>query len=416
MYTKYFLYVTCLLCLLPVSAVGQQKPAGLTLNEALDYLLTHNRGARAAEAEATAARTLRYSAYELPKTELAVQYGQYSSIEKDNAWEVQQTLSLPLVWMAKRRLLQAEADTEQWRALGTKSQLRSQLRRSYDQMGYYRHKHRELQQLDSIYGAFAQIAEVRYAHGDIRGIDVSTAKTKRHEVKLMLAQNELDMQRIYAQTQWLLNRTDHFEMVTPEVYVPISLTLSLDSLSVGRNPALQEAYGVAKVAGHSKQAELMEALPELKLGYTNQSLIGHHMVNGREQFFDAHKRFQFVSVGVSIPLTFWASYARARAWQHKKQAADLRAADLRAHIDAQLQSLLGQYQHNMAQYHYYKQQALPNAQDMVAVAQHAYQAGEMSMMEYLFSLQTSMEIRFGFLECIQKLNETLIDIYELINL
>ena len=80
-----------------------------------------------------------------------------------------------------------------------------------------------------------------------------------------------------------------------------------------------------------------------------------------------------------------------------------------------MQNALHQYQHDMHQFNYFQQEALPNAKEIVAAAQLGYKTGDISYVEYLFALQTTTDIQLNYLKSIQQVNQSVINIYSLIN-
>ena len=84
-------------------------------------------------------------------------------------------------------------------------------------------------------------------------------------------------------------------------------------------------------------------------------------------------------------------------------------------MQAQLQNALQQYQQDTEQFNYYQQQALPNANDIVSSAQLGYRTGDISYVEYLYALQTATDIQLNYLKSIQQVNQSVINVYSIIN-
>jgi cobalt-zinc-cadmium resistance protein CzcA len=114
-----------------------------------------------------------------------------------------------------------------------------------------------------------------------------------------------------------------------------------------------------EIAEKNKKVEKSLGLPDFSLGYTNQSLIGFHTINGQENYYNSGKRFQSATVGVSIPLTFGATKARIQALEYEKQVAETNAKMLQKQLAAQLENAFSQYQQDIQQYDYYTNQACP---------------------------------------------------------
>ena len=171
----------------------------------------------------------------------------------------------------------------------------------------------------------------------------------------------------------------------------------------------------AKIAEQSKKVERANGLPDFTIGYNNVSLIGMHSKNGVEQFYGRDQRFSFVDVGISIPLTFGATKAKIRALDYQKQSLELNAKWQEQQLKTELTNAINQYEQYLTQFNYFKQQALPNADEIIQAAKLGYGTGEISYVEYLFALQTTADIQLNYLKSIQQINETVTLINSLIS-
>jgi cobalt-zinc-cadmium resistance protein CzcA len=82
---------------------------------------------------------------------------------------------------------------------------------------------------------------------------------------------------------------------------------------------LQSLYQNMQIAEQTKKVEKAQGLPDFKIGYSNQSLIGFQTINGADKYFGAGNRFSVVNIGIAIPLTFGATKAKLRAWNIKSK-------------------------------------------------------------------------------------------------
>ncbi|MBK9735568.1 MAG: hypothetical protein IPO92_11585 [Saprospiraceae bacterium] len=61
-------------------------------------------------------------------------------------------------------------------------------------------------------------------------------------------------------------------------------------------------------------------MPDFKIGYSNQSLIGIQTINGVDKYFGSGNRFNVVNIGIAIPLTFGATKAKINSLEYQKQS------------------------------------------------------------------------------------------------
>ena len=406
--------VVCLITLFNLPANAQTKKE-LSIDQALQMAIDNNLDVKAADLQVKASQSLKKTAGESPKLDLTAQLGQYNSTQFDQSYQVSQTLPFPTIFGARKQLINAEIKGKQLQKEITVLELKNQVRNYYYQILYLQYNEQQLKQLDTLYTDFIKIAQLRYKTGDTKKVDVSAAQTKQGEVNLLLKQNEVYLANAHSSLAALLNTKEDFEVSNPKVFVPLQINNLLDSNSITNHPTVQALYQDALIAAQSKKVERSQALPDITVGYINQSLIGFQNVNGTERYFGAGNRFNSVNIGLAIPLTFGVSKAKVRSLDYRQQAAEANAQQQQRNLIAQMQNALLQYQQDMKQYQYFLKNALPNAKEIISAAQLGYKTGDASYIEYLYALQTATDIHLNYLKSIQQVNQSVINIYAIIN-
>ncbi|MCB0513115.1 MAG: TolC family protein, partial [Bacteroidetes bacterium] len=283
------------------------------------------------------------------------------------------------------------------------------------QIQYLQNNQKQLLYLDSLYNDFIKVAELRYKTGDTKKVEISTAQAKQGEINLLLKQNGVYLNNAYQNLQALMNTKEPFEVANDTDFKPLQVSTLLDSTAIANHPTIKALYQDIIIAEQTKKVEKAQGLPDFTIGYTNQSLIGFQTINGQEQYFNSGNRFSYVSVGVSIPLTFGATKARIKSLDYQKQAIEANTKQQQILLETQFQNAIQQYQQDLQEFNYYQQQALPNANDIVSSAQLGYRTGDISYVEYLYALQTATDIQLNYLKSIQQVNQSVINIYSIIN-
>lgn len=386
-----------------------------SVDNAIQIALENNAHIKANELEINATRSLKKTAGELPKLDFNAQLGQYNSTKFDQSFQVSQTIPFPSLFGAKKGLINAEIKGKEIQKSLSVLELKNQVRTYYYQILYLQHNQKQLQELDSLYNNFIDIAKLRYKAGDTKKVDISTAEAKKGEINLLLKQNEVYLANAKENLKAVMNTKDEFSIVDNVPFQPLQISNLLDDEAVKNHPVIQSLYQDAVIAEQSKKVERSQGLPDFTIGYVNQSLIGFQNVNGAEKFFNGGNRFNSVNIGISIPLTYGATKARMKSLDYKKQAAEENAKQQQKNLATQMQNALLQYQQDLQQYNYFQKEALPNAKDIVSAAQLGYKTGEISYVEYLFALQTSTDIQLNYLKSIQQINQSVINIYSFIN-
>ncbi len=404
------------LALLLVSAtLKAQSVRKITINDALNIALQNNNSLKAGTLNVQSAQALKATAAELPKLDLNAQLGQYNSTRFDQSFQISQSIPFPTLFGARKGKIDADIKRKELDRAITENELKKEVRSYYYQMEYLLYNQSRLRYLDSLYGEFIRVANVRFKAGDVKRIEISTAETQKGEISLLLQQSEIYLSNAHQNLKALLNVADSLVIDINGKYTPLQANTLLDTAAIARHPSISALYQDMIVAEQSKKVEKAQGLPDFTLGYTNQSLIGFQNVDGQERYFGSSNRFNSLSVGVAIPLTYGATKARVKSLDFQKQAAAAEARLKQQTLAAQLKNTISQYHQDRKQYHYYLNQALPNAKDIVKAAQVGYRTGDISYVEYLYALQTATDIELKYLQAIQQVNQSVININALIN-
>jgi cobalt-zinc-cadmium resistance protein CzcA len=100
---------------------------------------------------------------------------------------------------------------------------------------------------------------------------------------------------------------------------PCTVNNLIDTNAIANHPMLQSLYQNMQIAEQTKKVEKAQGLPDFKIGYSNQSLIGFQTINGADKYFGAGNRFNVVNIGIAIPLTLVQQKQKLRAWNIKSK-------------------------------------------------------------------------------------------------
>lgn len=406
---------TTILLLMFAINTNAQTVKQITIDEAINIAIQNNQSVKASSIDIQATESLRKTANELPKLDFNTQLGQYNSIKFDNAFQLSQTIPFPTLFGAKKELINAEVKAKQIQQQLTIYEIKNQVRSLFYQIEYLQFNKLKLQSLDSLYNEFIRVANLRYKTGDIKKIEISTAETKKGEINLLAQQNQVYLQNAYQSLKALLNSKDSIAVAINTSYSPLAVNTLIDSNAIAKHPLLQSIYQNMQIAEQTKNVVKAQGLPDFKIGYSNQSLIGIQNIDGVDKYFGAGNRFNVVNIGVAIPLTFGATKARIKSLEYQKQSLQTQAEYQNTLFNTNLQNALTQYQQDVQQYNYYKIQALPNADNIVKAAQLGYRTGDITYVEYLYALQTATDIQLKYLQSIQQINQTVVNINSIIN-
>lgn len=392
-----------------------QNPKQLSVDEAVSIALKNNLDVQAQQLNVQSSQSLKKSTFELPKTGINMQYGQYNSINQDLGFQINQSIPFPTYYSARSGLFNAQLQGAQLKQQVSNNEVKSQVLALYYQLQYLTQNKKQLQFLDSSYADFVKVAELRYKTGETNLLEKTTAETKQGQIKLLMMQNESEIKSTYASLSAILNTKEEFVINESKNLEPLVLSSSFDTSLVSNNPSLKLMYQKAVIAEKNKKVEIAQTLPDFSIGYFNQSLMGVQTINGQDVYFDRSKRFTGLNAGITIPITFFSNTAKVKALSYEQQSLQKEADNSKLILQSQLQNAFQQYNQSLSQYNYYKTIAMQNATTIISTAKLGFSSGSIGYIEYLQALQTATEVQLGYLQSINQVTQSVININYLTN-
>ncbi len=394
-----------LLLLFPVMASAQQT---ITLEQAIAKAQKQNLPLQNERLQAASLQKLQGTAWDVPQTTVAGEYGQINSAYKDTRFSVAQSIKFPAVYARQKQLLK-----HQWQQSILQSELSAydlqwQVTQLYYELLFTREKQRLLLRTDSLYAEFLRTAELRFKKGASNILEKNTAQTQRGQVGQQLRQLQHDMTGLQQQFQLLLN--------TDTLYLPSAVPLKMD-LAILQDSAIVAAHPYLKLLQQQQEAsqaktktEQAHLLPDLQLIYNNQSIKGLQNIDGVEQSYTSSDRFASVELGVGIPLFFGAQKARIQAARIQEQVARNSYEAGKLSLETQLRKALEQYKIATENLAYYEKTALPNAKSIISIADEQFRGGEIDYLEWVLLTNQAIALQTGYLDAVRTYNQSILEI------
>ena len=401
--------IFALLILMPFNNASGQEKRKIGIDEAVKTALANNPGVRSSELDLKMKNALKGAAWDLGKTSVTYENGQMNSVLKDNNINISQSIAFPSVYVNQARLSKAEIKSSDIRLQGTRLEIAIEVKQVYWQLVYLDTKLHLLQYQDSLFTGFLRAAELRAMSGETNRLEMITARSQSLEVKNKLNQIKIDIGIVSRRFTTLLN--------TREVLIPADTILKkagdmplADSAAVKRNPELGLMIQQVEISRIGKALERSKVMPDLSIGYFNQSIRGSQDVGGITKYFGPGDRFTGVQAGIAVPLWFvpYASKTKAAAISQKISEANLEYFS--KSVTGQYFSLLDEYRKYSGSVEYYEKQALPEAELIISQSTRSYRAGAMDYLEYILNLNRGIEIKGSYLDALNNLNQTLFNI------
>lgn len=381
--------------------VGVKK---LTLETAIQESLVQNLSMKAGNYEIDLSKAMRKTAIDMGKTSVLWQAGQYNSLNFDNSFSINQTMPL-FVWNKQAQQLQAQIKSSELKLAVTQNELTYQVKIAYYQLLFLQARQQLLRKQDSLFIDLIRVANVRYRTGEGRLLEKTAAENQQQQTYLLLMQNQADIAIFQKQLQFLLHTEDSLVLSEP-MRKRIATVDNREELT-SKNPLLTFNQQQIEIAKKTIGLEKARLLPELTLGYFNQSLIGTQLINGQERFFDGSKRFQGFYLGLNIPLWSRPQNARIQAAKVQETINTTNFEFSQRAIETQYAQAVQEYVKFQTNLAYYEKSALATAKLLLDQAGKAYQTGEISYIEYTQSLSQSLITQANYLETINGYNQAI---------
>ncbi len=383
-----------------------------SLDEALQIGLSNNGNVKIAKTNIELQQQGKKAAFDLDKTSVGIQYGQYNSFENDLAFNINQSIEFPTVYLKQRQLAGEQTEASQLHLSVKENELKREIRESWYELAYLLEREKLLLYQDSLFGRFLHAATIRYETEATNYLEKAAAETQVMELQNALKVLESDIAIQEQQLRLLMNDTSGLSFI-PERLDERQINTSRDSVELSNNPLLAYAKQQISIAEAEKKLESSKMFPSLSVGYFNQSLIGSP-VSDQGGVATSSDRFTGVQAGVAIPLFFGSYKANIESAKLRQQMAQMNTdyyqTVLQGQLEQQLQEVL-KYRNSLS---YYKDKAVPQAELIIGNAQKSFENGAIGYVEYFQNLNQGLELKFNYLKTLNEYNQAIIDLEYLI--
>jgi cobalt-zinc-cadmium resistance protein CzcA len=391
-----------LLALTSPAVLSAQETRKLSLDEALQMATKQNGTLNISRLREQYYAALKRSAVDIPRTQLSAEWGNINSAAFDNRFTISQTLSLPSVYSRQRDLFSAEANSTRAGSVLQTAEIARLVKLAYLQLQVLREKQLLLEQMDSVYTRFSEMARLRFEKGESNLLEKTTLENQAQQMALQLRQTVVDRKNASIQLSLLLNSEELLDAGDRlALFHPGSLP---DSGDLERHPLVRQARQQEAIAAATTRVLQSRLLPDISLGYTNQSIAGWQLAKDRsETWYGNANRFSTVQLGVSIPIFNRAQQARIKA-ARQQQAIAGAASDLAVkQLQAQLSQTLNAFDKYGEVVNYYRTSGLTQSNTLLQTGILSYKNGAIGYVEWGALAGNAIQIRLQYIEAISSL-------------
>jgi cobalt-zinc-cadmium resistance protein CzcA len=368
--------------------MSAQTKTKMAYPEAVEQAIRLHPSVKFADLQFESKQVQKKSSTDLNKLQFGMQYGQYNSFYRDQNFTIGQSLPMPSVFHRIREQYEAQAKEAGTQAEMTRQNIRFEMRLAFENLHFIRSKIRYLIQLDSLFQVSERASDLRFRQGETNQLEYALAQSQLHEIKAMLKMEAGEEAIIKSRIRSLTHtdiQTDFEDR--PFEWQPAdtgSVTVGADS-----NLHFQFSKREAETAVSTWKLEKTRLLPDVTVGYFNQSLRGIPLENGSVAGY--RNRFQGFNLGLQIPV--WQKPVRARI-----KAADLLAKSkaeqsnaIRLDIESEISQVRARIRMHGDMIRYLEEQALPTARLIRSSAFRNYQTGNSGILELGVAIRRSLQ-------------------------
>ena len=376
---------------LPASGSAQSADT-LTADKAVEIVLANHPAMQGSRYRVEQQEVLRKSAVDIPRTSLQYTRGQINSAFVDYSFEVTQNIDFPTLYSARGKLQDERIELSRISTDVTALELEGQVRSLYANLSYQNQRVDVYRSWEKQYERFAQVASKRYEAGETNLLEKTAAVTRFQEIGLLVRQAEAEQQAAARQFGLLIG---------VEAPVVISAgsgngsTVLADTALSADLPHLRFYEQRIKVNERSVSLAKQSFLPGFSAGYFNQQIDGTGGLYG----------FQ---VGVDFPLFFGAEKSRLESTRLGTEVARTEYAEQQLKFQMEIEAAQLQYRSSLVALDFFRNSALPNADQLSSTAKKSYEAGEIGYVEFIENMDKAFEIRLNFHDALDLAQQNLI--------
>lgn len=310
-----------LLVLFSFSAKAQEI---ITWDDAKSKASKSNGYYKAIEEYKSEMKDLRAGGYELPKTEFSYQEGQYNSSERDKSYSLFQSFHFPNYYINNNALFKANRDLSIINAEINKAKLLSELHYQYYLINTIKEKLIFLEQLQNEIKQTEINVTKQYELGQLSVLDKSTVSFSLNKIIRELELQKIDLSQQIKYFNLLIGNKEN-------VYSPVYSIEIINTTSIENEGVFEKRLKLIETVNKLNwKTEKSKIYPDLRIGYTNQSLNGI-LDYGRPAV--STDRFEFVTAGINFPLFYGAQKVKNKMakyeWEQSKFMSELEAEKIR---------------------------------------------------------------------------------------
>jgi cobalt-zinc-cadmium resistance protein CzcA len=311
------------------SSYAQEK---ITVDEAVKIAVENYPGLKSVKLNVEKEEALQKSVWDLGDTEFF-----YSKEETDGStnsgiesFGITQQIDFPLTYIARSSHQSSKFELMNKAYEISKNDLTRNIYSSYYQLLYAKGKLDLAEKLNSVFGDFEAVAEIRYETGETNKLELLSAIGKKQEIQTIvektLTEYQISLQEF---NKWLMGDKDFIAAENKlKVY---ELDVEIDTTSINESPRLNYFKQKIELQNDNVSVKYSELWPKISLGYSKQKIEG---VSG---FFSYR-------AGISFPLWFFAQQGRIQEAEFDEKIAQWEYLEKKISLNTEIRNRLEEHE------------------------------------------------------------------------
>jgi cobalt-zinc-cadmium resistance protein CzcA len=389
-------FIALMLVIMPFLNAQDNRPATLTMSEAVKQALENNPQIKNSLLRIEKAQSQKTTVWNFAPTEFTYMFGQIYSEKKDRYFEINQSFGSILNHTKNLRKAIINKNLQATAYDLAVRELTAEIKSAYTFWQYLYAKTLLLENEKEMYLKFAEIADLRYKSGDISLLKKSIAVSKVSEVtsRYLMATDELSIAENKLKQLMLTDGNFIPDQSEPEIYM---VAKSNDSATYRGSIILKYFEEKTALLEVNEAVIKSQYFPEIKAGFFTQQIGSLNNLYGWQ-------------IGAAFPLWVPKQQAEVKQAKIESEIAFNEFGYKKITIAVEIENLLFELNKYFRQIRYFRENALPEAEVLLNTALSQLNTEEIDYTEYLQSISLVIQIRQDFYLAINNYNQTAIQL------
>ncbi|MFZ7115389.1 MAG: CusA/CzcA family heavy metal efflux RND transporter [Bacteroidota bacterium] len=377
----------------------------VTLDKAVEMALKNNMTIKNERLLTEYQNRLSRTGFDIPKTNLAFEYGQFNSVYHDKKFSVTQSMNFPAVYIRQRKVLKENYQSALLELSLKEAELKREVSASYFLLLNMSEKEIILSEMDSIYAGFLSRAELRNSKGETDALEMITASSQKAQISMQLNQLLLDKETELMKFQLLLNSDSR--LIPEATTTKLNYTGKPDTSVAGSHPSVRVLEKQKQISLASEKLERSRLMPDLFAGYNLMSIKG---TGPDDIYYDDETRFGSVQFGIGIPLFFGAQRAKIRAAGLLSEIARNNYLAGLKNFQNKINYAYRQFELSAEKVRYFEKNGADNGKRIIDIANAQFTNGEINYLEWTILVNNAASFRTGYADAVFELNSAVLEL------